>query len=185
MSTASSPSESDDLRVPRRGWALPDHMREQLRMPFGKLTEEKEMLEVITDCRNLVTVGDVVSTTLLQKGVCPDILIFDYKTKRGETNLLKEMVDGIEGKSVVVSNPAGCITPQLVVEAKKAMSRKGRTKMRVKGEEDLAALVCVALAPSGTCLVYGLPDEGMVLVRIDRETSARAKSLIYAMEELN
>jgi uncharacterized protein (UPF0218 family) len=65
------------------------------------------------------------------------------------------------------------------------MIRKGRTKLLVEGEEDLAALVCVALAPTGTCLVYGLPGQGMVLVRIDGETSKRAKSFIYAMEELN
>jgi uncharacterized protein (UPF0218 family) len=105
--------------------------------------------------------------------------------KRDEISLLKERVEGMNGEMVVVSNPPGRITPGLVDEARKAMKRKRRTKMLVKGEEDLAALVCVALAPSGTCLVYGLPGEGMVLVKIDRETSTRAKSLIYAMEELN
>ena len=164
---------------------MPDKMREQLRMPFGRLTEEKDMLEEIMNCRKLVTVGDVVSLTLLQRGVQPDILIFDYRTKRGEMNLLKEIVESMKGESVVVSNPAGHITPELVAEARKAMSRKGRTKLLVEGEEDLATLVCVALAPSGTCLVYGLPGQGMVLVRIDGETSTRARSLIYAMEELN
>lgn len=164
---------------------MPDQMREQLKMPFGKLTEESDMLKEIAKCRRLVTVGDVVSLTLLRKGVEPDFLIFDYQTKRGEMNLLKERVEGMKGESVVVSNPAGRITPELVAETKKAMIRKGRTKLLVEGEEDLAALVCVALAPTGTCLVYGLPGQGMVLVRIDGETSKRAKSFIYAMEELN
>lgn len=164
---------------------MPNQMREQLRMPFGKLMEESDMLKEIANCRRLVAVGDVVSLTLLQNGVQPDVLIFDYRTKRDEISLLKERVEGMNGEMVVVSNPPGRITPGLVDEARKAMKRKRRTKMLVKGEEDLAALVCVALAPSGTCLVYGLPGEGMVLVKIDRETSTRAKSLIYAMEELN
>jgi len=164
---------------------LPDQMRGQLRMPFGQLVVESDVFREVAHCRRLVAIGDVVSLTLLEKDIQPDVLIFDYQTRRGRMDLLKSRVESIDGEMVVVSNPAGRITPELVDEARKAMERKGRTKILVKGEEDLAALVCIALAPSGTCLVYGLPDKGIVLVKINKDMSKKAKSLIYAMEELN
>jgi len=182
---ASSPSGSDDPRVPRKGWALPESIREQFYMPFGVLMEESEVVREAASCGKLITVGDVVTMTLLRNGVKPDLLIFDYKTKRGDMTLLSEEVDSLDGRSVRVENPPARITPDLVSEVVSALGREGRTKMRIDGEEDLAALVCAAYAPEGTCMVYGLPGKGMVLVRINRAVSSKARSLMRAMEELN
>jgi uncharacterized protein (UPF0218 family) len=55
----------------------------------------------------------------------------------------------------------------------------------VEGEEDLAALACVAMAPLGSCLVYGVPGKGMAVIRVDEDAACQARSIIYSMEELN
>jgi uncharacterized protein (UPF0218 family) len=91
----------------------------------------------------------------------------------------------MEGIDVRVKNKAGQITNELVQEITRAIDRSVPTKLLVEGEEDLAALVCAAIAPPGSCLIFGIPGKGMAMVKVDQEMSERARSMIYSMEELN
>ena len=52
----------------------------------------------------------------------------------------------------------------------------------VEGEEDLATLPAVVAAADGTGVVYGQPDEGMVLVRVTPETRAEMADLLERFE---
>jgi uncharacterized protein (UPF0218 family) len=160
-------------------------LRPQLAKPFGEIVGVAELLAKIQDCRMVIAVGDMVSNTLLESKVIPDIMIFDYKTERGSYHALKAKVEAMSGATVEVKNPAGVITQDLVREIKAALNRGGRTRIKVEGEEDLAALVCAALAPDDACMVYGLPKRGIVLLRIDADAREKARSFIYDMEELN
>lgn len=185
MSMENSPSGSDELRVPRRGWILPEAMREQLHMPFGEIVDEESLVVEAKGCCKIITVGDIVTLTLLNKGIKPDLLIFDFKTKREEVMILKDLIKALDGDTVSVKNPPAHISSELISEIKEAMLKEKRTKIFVDGEEDLAALVCAAYAPEGACLLYGLPDKGVVLVRINNQISKKARALICAMEEWN
>lgn len=185
MSMENSPSESDELRVPRRGWILPEAMREHLHMPFGEIVDDKTLVLEIKGCCKIITVGDIVTLTLLNKGIKPDLLVFDLKTKREEVTVLEDLIEALDGDEVKVKNPPGHITSELIRKIREAMLGKKRTKIFVDGEEDLAALVCAAYAPEGACLLYGLPDKGMVLVKISDQISRKARALICAMEEWN
>jgi uncharacterized protein (UPF0218 family) len=91
----------------------------------------------------------------------------------------------MKGVDVRVANPAGQITTELVQEIALALERNVPTKLLVEGEEDLAALACVAMAPPGSCLVYGVPGKGMAMLRVDEDAARQARSMIYSMEELN
>jgi uncharacterized protein (UPF0218 family) len=160
-------------------------MREQLHMPFGEIIDEESLAVEVKGCSKIITVGDIVTLTLLDKGILPDLLIFDLKTKREKVIALEELIKALDGDTVCVRNPPAHITTELITEIKGAMIKKRRTKIFVDGEEDLAALVCAAYAPEGSCLLYGLPDKGMVLVKINNQISKKAKALICAMEEWN
>jgi len=160
-------------------------MRGQLSMPFGKLLDQEAALREVKDLEEVVTVGDVVSLNMLESGVRPRIMIFDLVNQRRPMNALSASLAKIEGEDVVVENPAGCITPDLVKQVEQAMRSKRRTKLQVLGEEDLAALVCAALAPDGTRLLYGLPRKGIVLVKMDQRVRDKARVLIESMEECN
>jgi len=179
-----SPCASVELDVPPKGWKMPDRMRDQ-KMPFGKLMDEKAMLAAVADCENLITVGDVVSMTALKNGLKPKLMIYDFCTERRAMDQLGGMLRSVEGTQVRIANPPGHIVPEMVLGVQRAFKRVGATKMQVDGEEDLAAPVCAALAPLGACLLYGMPQKGIVFVKVDEKVREKARSLINSMEESN
>jgi GTP-dependent dephospho-CoA kinase len=184
MSTASSPSKSAELTVPPKGWRLTERLRGELAMPFGTLLRGEELPGAIPKCEKLITVGDMVSTTLINKGVIPHLTIYDRRNERRELDASEHPVDLLDVPEMVVDNPPGLITPELIKAVKDGLDRKGKVKVRVQGEEDLAALVCAAIAPAGCCLLYGLPGKGVVLVMTDTKVNRTAQQLIRSMEVL-
>jgi uncharacterized protein (UPF0218 family) len=146
---------------------------------------EGELVERLRGESDIISVGDVVSLALLQNGLDPHLLIYDCQTERVPMVALQDCLRGRPGRYITVANPPGLITPQLVQEIEEAIGESLPTRIRVEGEEDLAALVCAALASDGSCLVYGLPRQGMALVIVDPAVRDRAIRLIYSMEELN
>ncbi|OPY31819.1 MAG: hypothetical protein A4E32_01422 [Methanomassiliicoccales archaeon PtaU1.Bin124] len=183
MSTASSRSRCAELIVPKNGWVLPDRMRECLSMPFGEVMTESEAVKAAKRCRMVSSVGDVVSLAMVQNGILPHLTIYDRVTERAPMTLLDNHLKEMPGMNVTVQNPPGRITPELVCAISTAMHSPQPTKMLVEGEEDLAGLVCAALGPDGSCLVYGLPKKGLAFVEMDEAVRENAKRLIYQMEE--
>ena len=147
-------------------------------MPFGTLLNGEELLGAIPKCEKLITVGDMVSSTLINKGVIPHLTIYDRRTERRELDASEHSVDLLDVPEMVVDNPPGLITPELFKAVKDGLDQKGKVKVRVQGEEDLAALVCAAIAPAGCCLLYGLPKKGVVLVMTDAKVNRTAQQLI-------
>ncbi len=171
------------MSVPEKGLRLPERMRGELVMPFGKLLDEETMVERAKKCEDLVTVGDVVSLRMLENGITPRTMVYDLRTKREGMTGLPSALTGVKGKDVLVRNPAGRIMPEMVRAIESSFASKEITKLRVEGEEDLAALVCAAVAPDGTCVAYGLPGKGVVFVNVDDKVRQKARTLIGQMEE--
>jgi len=48
----------------------------------------------------------------------------------------------------------------------------------VRGEEDLAALPAILLAPEGSVVLYGQPDEGVVFVSITKSKKEEILDLL-------
>jgi len=159
-------------------------MREQLSTGWGRLVGLGDLPKELKGCVMLMAVGDMVSHTLLENGFAPDLIVYDLQTERRTYTPLAEELDRYQGVHVKVKNPAGQITAELVRELGAAMERDVPTKLQVEGEEDLAALACAAMAPPGSCLVYGIPGKGIAMLRIDEEVAGQARTFIDAMEEL-
>lgn len=185
MSTVSSRSKCAELKVPGKGWVLPERLWPQMRVLWGDILTEAEMMEAVQGCDMVISVGDVVSLALIQNGKVPHVTIYDRSTERKPMTSLDRYMEAIEGHCIVLENPPGSITPALVEAVKEAIEGEGPYKILVKGEEDLAALVCAAVAPERSCLVYGVPKKGITLVRVDRNVRENALKLINDMEESN
>lgn len=159
-------------------------MRAELSMPFGELLRGEEVVDALSDCERIIAVGDVVSSTLINKGVIPHLTVYDRRNERRDLKAGEHPADLLALPERMVENPPGTITPGLVEAMKLGIEDHGKTKVRVVGEEDLAALVCAAIAPTGSCLLYGLPGKGVVLVHTDAKINQAAQILIRSMEVL-
>jgi len=180
MSTASSPSGFAES-FPEKDLELPDDLREELGRPIGKLVSAWSLRKHIEGSPRVIAVGDVVTITLLQMKLEPDVAVFDYKTQRSEDYKAKERIGRMAGRLVKVENPPARITRALWRAVRDAANAKEKVKIEVQGEEDLAALVAMATAPDRTHVIYGLPQRGLMVVEVNSETRALAEAAIKRM----
>jgi uncharacterized protein (UPF0218 family) len=180
MSTESSPSEFDES-FPKKDLELPEDLREELGKPIGKIVSAWSLRKHIAGSKRTIAVGDVVTITLLQMKFEPDVAVFDYKTQRLEDYKAKERIGKMTGRLVKVTNPPGKITVGLWNAVKEAVNAGDRVKIEVSGEEDLASLVAIALAPDGAFVIYGIPKRGLMIVEVKPETRAMATAAIKKM----
>lgn len=161
---------------------LPDEHRAAFKDPLGPIyTDPEEVLEAING--PLITVGDVVSYHFERIGHVPDVAIVDGRTKR---TAVDPEIEAVLAESTAdrlhATNPAGTLTDSLIRAITIAIERTEPTQVVVDGEEDLATVPAVVLAPKGTAVVYGQPEEGMVLIGVTSQTRERAHSLLGRME---
>lgn len=130
----------------------------------------------------VVTVGDFCTLDLVARGRSPDIALVDFKTKRVEDPELRDALFHV-GKVVMhVRNPAGTISSEAWTVLSEAFKSKERVRVEVRGEEDLLALVCIALAPESAAVLYGMPSQGVVVVKADQAAKSRVLELLRTMD---
>lgn len=85
------------------------------------------------------------------------------------------------GEEIIYTrNPSSTISDELIDSLKSAydVSKEKEVLVVVEGEEDLASLVAILLAPRGATVIYGLPDKGVVVVDVgEKEKEIVRKTL--------
>ncbi|MBI5451897.1 DUF359 domain-containing protein [Candidatus Gottesmanbacteria bacterium] len=85
-------------------------------------------------------------------------------------------------KSLKVENPPSHITKELVNSVKNAylgIIKDGKQRIiEVTGEEDLAGVPAILLSPLGSVVLYGQPQEGIVVVEVTEKRKKRMMELI-------
>jgi len=169
---------------------LPDTLRPLFRNIFGVLytgigdEAVKKMSMDMGSPTKLISVGDVTTFHLLNINIIPDILIVDDRTKRGPASdrvLVGTKHNGFRETSV--DNPAGVITEDLIDAISNAIDSDENVRIFVRGEEDLAALPAILMAPEGSAVLYGQPDKGVVLVKITRSKKEEIWDLLSKIVE--
>ncbi len=170
-------------------YCLSDELREELRKLYGELypgdgiETAKLIIKNLNNCTKIISVGDIVTFNLLSAGLVPDISFVDDRTKRGPAS--DKIMQGTRHslfRTITVENPAGIITEELLQEISHAMDSDKPIQILVKGEEDLAALPAIAMAPLSSVIIYGLPDKGAVLVRVTESKKKEIQSLLDRMK---
>jgi len=163
-------------------YKIPEYLKSELRKVIGKLVKsEKELFNELKSREFIVSVGDMVTYTLLNNGYKPNMAIVDFRHKR--ENIPPDMKRKIElfGEEVInVENPPSVISDELIkcIEYAYRISKNRNVLIIVRGEEDLASLIAILLAPRGATVIYGLPDKGVVLVDVtDKEKEIVRKTL--------
>jgi len=163
---------------------LPDSLRDKLREPIGLLVDEEELLRLLQGEKYVVSVGDQVTFTLLKHGIVPVFCVVDFKIKRSDISPdIEDLIRSFGKKTMVVSNPPGCIVDDLwnAIETAYKVLERGSLRIEVVGEDDLAALPAIFLAPRDVTIIYGLPNKGVVLVKASNENKRKVKEILDKM----
>lgn len=162
-----------------RDLVLPDAKRGAFKEPIGREMDDAE-LDSFDSGNILITVGDVVSLTFAEHGITPFLSVYDGMTERREMTGFARLVEN-EPKETV-TNPAGRITAELAGTIRRCIEGSGGLVL-VDGEEDLALLPCILMAPEGSNIVYGWPGKCMMLITTDGSIRKKAMELMALMEE--
>ena len=139
--------------------------------------------EFLKKTEYIVTVGDICTIKIFEQIREPDLAIVDLKTKRNtllDPEQLKIM-NKIGYNNIEVRNPAGTISKALWKAIESSLSEEKSSKITVKGEEDLAALAVISMAPEEAKVIYGMPDRGMVVVDVNQQSKKRANDFLKRM----
>ncbi len=156
--------------------SLKKEYRREIKEIKGKLV--KNISDI--DKGKIISVGDRVTTSLINMGRPPDVAVIDLKEKR-KVNC--STIHLLNGYVILTSkNPPGTITLDswdAIYLAIHMASIGFRVAIIIEGEEDLLGFPSVILAPDGWLMIYGQPNLGMILVTIDRSTREVAINLLH------
>ena len=162
---------------------LPDDLRDQLKNPLGNLISDNDpnkenILKKISTESIIITVGDRTTENMLQLGLKPQIQIIDGLEKRNQCIV---PIDDTINTKLSCRNPPGEITEESIQIIKKAFSSEPPVRIVVDGEEDLLVVPVCIFAPENSIVMYGQPNEGLVIVRITPKIRAKVQKILDSM----
>lgn len=162
---------------------LPNSLRDQFKNPLGVLLPEDtvdkaHISEYLSDNSYIITVGDRTTEKMIDFGLIPSLQIIDGVEKR-EKRELPKLENATE---LTVDNPAAEITSQSIDVIKQAFTLPSPVRIVVNGEEDLLVIPVCVHAPDNSIVLYGQPNEGLVVVEITPEIRNKTQSLLDLME---
>lgn len=167
-----------------RDLVLPQNLRQELKKPLGKLVSDLDELNDIFKLRYIISVGDKITESLLEKGILPDICVYDCKIKRIKIKI-PEIIKNLDAKEIHIKNPGSHLTQDAFKAIDKALASEVRTKIVVDGEEDLITLVAINLAPISTLVLYGQPDQGIIVVEVNDNIKKKVEKILERMKNEN
>ena len=154
----------------------------ELKKPLGKLYPNfEDAIGEIKSSEFLISVGDATFTNLTKNELYPNIGIIDNLIQR--KNHTHEIIRA--DHILKADNPAGCLTDDLWETIGQALELSDNGEcyvIEVAGEEDLAVLPCILMANPDTVILYGQPNEGLVLLKVS-DVKNKAQMLINGFIE--
>ncbi|MDC4231272.1 MAG: GTP-dependent dephospho-CoA kinase family protein [Nitrosopumilus sp.] len=154
-----------------------------MKIPLGILLPDSQVDKInikkyLSENPYVITVGDRTTEKMIEFGLIPSLQIIDSQEKRVKREPPK-LANAIE---LTVDNPAAEITPQSIAIIKKAFTMQPPVRLNVNGEEDLLVIPACIHAPENSVVLYGQPNEGLVLVKITPEIRSKTQTLLDLME---
>ena len=161
---------------------LPDNLRDKLKKPLGILLKDSDVtreniLKNIPEGSFVISVGDATTEKLIEYEIVPSLQIVDGVEKRKKRDVPHGNVKTI----LNCNNPPAEITTESIKTIKKAFQSIKPVRIAVNGEEDLLVLPVIVYAPEKSVVLYGQPNEGVVIVSINAEMRNKAQSVIDSM----
>ena len=162
---------------------LPPNLRDELKIPLGKLisndsSEKESYIRKIYSEKIVITVGDATSELLLGMGLIPLLHIVDGQEKR----VKRSPPETESTTTLTVKNNPGEISTESFNLVKTIFDQKPPIRLVVDGEEDLLVLPVCLFAPSNSVVMYGQPNEGLVIAEITDEVREKVQKIVNQMK---
>ena len=154
-----------------------------MKTPLGVLLPESQVNKIniqkyLSENSYIITVGDRTTEKMINFDLIPSLQIIDGQEKREQREPPK-----LEGAiELTIDNPAAEITSESISMIKKAFTLQSPVRIFVNGEEDLLVLPVCIHAPENAVVLYGQPNEGLVIVQITPEIRNKVQTLLDLME---
>ncbi|MFA6530691.1 MAG: DUF359 domain-containing protein [Candidatus Micrarchaeia archaeon] len=161
---------------------VPENIKSELKTPLGRIGKPEELPELAKKLK-IISVGDISTLKCIEAGVIPFIAVYDLIFMRKPLDQQRrQLLSETFPNALRASNPPGEITCSFVDAAKSIIKTGGA--IQVDGEEDLTALVLVALSDSKSLVIYGQPHQGMVFIEPNLKTKNKAKEILKELKLL-
>jgi uncharacterized protein (UPF0218 family) len=151
---------------------IPENVRAALKKPLGKKYESVEQIEFGPG--RLVSVGDICTINLLNMGIRPHLAVFDFHFMRNEIfEGNKKLLKAAFPFPRTYENPPGTLSDEILKDAETLLEKGGA--VLIEGEEDLTALAFILAAKEDDIIVYGQPNEGIVVVKPTEKLKKKIK----------
>jgi cytidyltransferase-like protein len=159
---------------------LPENLRSILQKPWGKIIND---IPQNIDGQKIIVVGDATAQKFNEKNINQFLSIVDFLIQRKvKFNQVSEL--GFSTQEVLqVKNPHGIVTVELFTAVESAFNLKQKTIILIDGEDDLAVLPVLLIAPLGFSIFYGQPGQGLVQVMVTEENKEKAYQLTQGFDK--
>ena len=169
-----------------------------LRAPLGVLIPDSEttrerIIRAIPQDSYVVSVGDCTTEKMIRLGLVPSLQITDgleKRRRRRHPDLADDVAPGLHGAPshpavtttvLCVDNPPAEVTQQSIDAIRRAFETVPPVRIHVSGEEDLLVIPVCMYAPKNTTVLYGQPDQGLVVTPVTDEVRNKTRSIFSAM----
>ncbi len=157
---------------------------EKLKLPFGRLIKgppEETIPQLDLTIREtkppmVAAVGDVVSRETLTAGFRVGLRIVDNRSMRKGLSASTYPAK----RTYTLKNPPGVITDEARQIIRRAV-REEEVVIFVEGEEDLLVLPVILESPERSLVVYGQPNEGLVVVTVTLDKKREVAEMLDRM----
>jgi cytidyltransferase-like protein len=161
---------------------MPESMRADLGKPIGKVIKRWIPGQARSDNRMIITVGDIVTKTLLDAGKTPFLAIIDGKVGRQPFDETLKRIQLQKVKPLRFKSGPGYISREAMKAIRDCFLHSSfsilHSVILIDGEEDLLVLPAIVYAPIGARIYYGQPGEGLVEVAVTEAKKQSALALL-------
>jgi uncharacterized protein (UPF0218 family) len=133
-----------------------ENVRKELSRPYGILFKDvHKLIDYARGFSRVITVGDVVTRSLLEGGVVPFLSVIDGKTRRS-------VVMNESRYNLKVRNEPGLLRLSSMMVIRDVLQGRSPVSVFVEGEDDMFVIPAILFGHNDDLVVYGQPKAGAV-----------------------
>jgi cytidyltransferase-like protein len=159
---------------------LPENLRSGLQKPWGKIIND---IPQNIEAQKIIVVGDATAQRFNERHVGQFLSIIDFLVQREIKFTQISELGFLDQEIQKIDNPAGIVTSELFKAVQSVFDLKKETVILIEGEDDLAVLPVLLIAPLGFSIFYGQPGQGLVHVLVTEENKEKAYQLTQGFDK--